>query len=986
MMQWVGELWSHFVRWMDHLGPREAVVLGALAMLVVGGIGKHVFLPFSRWLVPRITEALFRLASGSTAANRLWLLPRYLAKVEEETSRVRNPWLSDRHRLREILVPVAMKPQTAPGTRMDLLAVVRQFRSSVILGDPGSGKTTALKSIALDCIEGRLVDADGSPLIPVFIELRRLAESQRTLDEFITDQFRLTRFVKPDRFVRSLRRGGKLALFLDAIDEVDEGLRKSVFQQLERLLRTEARSAGCRVYITTRPVAYDGQLADLTHATLWMADLTPAQIRRYVLNWDFRPPRSGATLLNSIMSRRPILDICLNPLMLSIVTSLYRETDYELPESRNEFYRVCIEALLRRWDAVKQLDHRNNYPAVLKEAFLQRLAFAMLVGGHRSLSGTDVQRSAEDFFAERGRREATPEAFVDEIVRSGILSRLPTGEMFLAHMTLAESLAASFLRGEVETLAELWQRSPTMWREVCMLYVADARANRHEIGRLLGAARERSDVSGHLLVAADAHWCPDAEQRWAINSAASADSWEFLEQRAIIALTRFGDMARPALMAMLETGSPQVRGAAILALGRLESEWARSALGAALSDDSTRHLAAEALSGAGDAGLASIERLITSNYGNEPVVRAAIEALAMVGSREALEYVAALIWHPNPLIAELAAITVADLRRADWLSLLTTTAHVMPPRDAAFQELLSWAVQDGDGLPEGTMPLARAIYVIGRAVERWEGRVSRLVPVFMNLPRRVLVPVLIQAFESFPDRMADADAWLDDEHRRGWRLPSLQNLVRLLAGVPPRERRAVWSRAKPPDRRDWAIEGEGPITWLVSLSGAAALFPLAVASVSGAVGWWWWLWVVVPAAGLAWAVVGKEETYWSLLLAPLLPLGAGRAPLRQIFEGLGWRTKVARISWIMTAATGLVATLVSIVALGTIWLSCLVPACAQLFADWHEGALVFRRRSNPLLGWCQSWDTITAPGSLPPLIVPYSGRRERPPFSPFSYV
>ena len=73
---------------------------------------------------------------------------------------------------------------------------LRETKRMVILGDPGTGKTTLLKYLTVICAEGRAVDElglrrrDGRCPLPIFIFLREFAaESQsgsRTIRSWIT--------------------------------------------------------------------------------------------------------------------------------------------------------------------------------------------------------------------------------------------------------------------------------------------------------------------------------------------------------------------------------------------------------------------------------------------------------------------------------------------------------------------------------------------------------------------------------------------------------------------------------------------------------------------------------------------------------------------------------------------------------------------------------------------------------------------------------
>lgn len=112
------------------------------------------------------------------------------------------------------------------GLEILLLEAFRQSekrgqRGLVILGDPGSGKTTYLKRLLLWCLQEEN-ETVGLPnnMLPVFLPLRELKELDQGLDAFIQDQPGSTHLDTPKDFgERLLRRG--LLLLLYGLDEVD---------------------------------------------------------------------------------------------------------------------------------------------------------------------------------------------------------------------------------------------------------------------------------------------------------------------------------------------------------------------------------------------------------------------------------------------------------------------------------------------------------------------------------------------------------------------------------------------------------------------------------------------------------------------------------------------------------------------------------------------------------------------------------------------
>jgi hypothetical protein len=81
-------------------------------------------------------------------------------------------------------------------------------RGLVILGDPGSGKTTHLKRLLIWCLrEGPQTLGLGADLLPVFLPLRRLETVETTIDRFIEGQIDAQLGLAPGFGKRLLGRG-----------------------------------------------------------------------------------------------------------------------------------------------------------------------------------------------------------------------------------------------------------------------------------------------------------------------------------------------------------------------------------------------------------------------------------------------------------------------------------------------------------------------------------------------------------------------------------------------------------------------------------------------------------------------------------------------------------------------------------------------------------------------------------------------------------
>ena len=202
--------------WLNSLDGAVAAVVGGILLAFIAGIWKFLLAPGFKWLLLRVGKLLYPIASGAFFFDRYLALPRYLKTIKLTVGRLRNPWLIEGQELKDIFVPLSAKEGTYGSQSYELKQVCQSHRSAIFIGDPGSGKTTALKSIAVDCINKRFMKSkkkESEQYVPVFIELRQLMSSDLSLEDFVVKTFQDNGFPRPQRIIKNLRKSGHLVFF-----------------------------------------------------------------------------------------------------------------------------------------------------------------------------------------------------------------------------------------------------------------------------------------------------------------------------------------------------------------------------------------------------------------------------------------------------------------------------------------------------------------------------------------------------------------------------------------------------------------------------------------------------------------------------------------------------------------------------------------------------------------------------------------------------
>jgi formylglycine-generating enzyme required for sulfatase activity len=419
-----------------------------------------------------------------------------------------------------------------------LLSLLEKHHGLVILGDPGAGKTTFLKYVALLHATGQCAEKRLPVLLPLSAYANALAERDRRLDDFIAGYFHdLGADLPLDGLLRQALEGGRALVMLDGLDEItDLNLRDTVVRRVVDFF-TLHRRVGNKFLITSRIVGYrevrpsaDG----LEECTL--VDFDMDEIAAFISKWTaaLEKAASGDTAVaqqDAARERRELLDaiqhnsgvrlLAANPLLLTVLALMKRQ-GVTLPERRVELYQKYIETLLSSWNRARGLGraptHELDVGATLKVLAPLALWMHTVNPGVGLVKKVDLEDELQRLFTLRG--EAHPELathrFLDDVRQhaSLLLERGP-GQYGFIHLTFEEYLAAVALAQQGQESVDpvvqaiLARVAEPAWREVILLAVGYLgivqqrdKAASSVVHGLLNGARETKGLS--VVVAGEA--------------------------------------------------------------------------------------------------------------------------------------------------------------------------------------------------------------------------------------------------------------------------------------------------------------------------------------------------------------------------------------------------------------------------------------------------------------------------------------------------
>lgn len=416
------------------------------------------------------------LSSRPDERTEASFLASYRSHVIDQHGKLEPPDFERRRRvpISDIYVPTSISQELSPEPAAAPFSVepdpytvfelAERIDRTVLLGDPGGGKTTAANVLM------NLFASDGTRRVPFLVTLREYAAKdppERSVVGHI--EHTLKTFYQcpaPPGLVDLLLLTGRALVIFDGLDELlDTSRRADVATRVERFC---AEYPQAPVLVTSRAVGYDqARLDDRQFACYRLGGFGDEQLAEYVRKWfaqdaEARPGEAEAFLAES----DNVPDLRANPLLLSLMCILYRG-EGSLPRDRAGVYGKCAELLLRKWDERRRI-RRELRAAHLVESTLRHLAWWLVTRDETQAAVTERELIIETakflhgrgFESEDDARDAAQEFVEFSRGRMWVFSDAGTtaaGEKLYAftHRTFLEYFAAAHLAYDSDTPEQL---------------------------------------------------------------------------------------------------------------------------------------------------------------------------------------------------------------------------------------------------------------------------------------------------------------------------------------------------------------------------------------------------------------------------------------------------------------------------------------------------------------------------------------------------
>lgn len=423
---------------------------------------------FVRWPeLEELNSKSFTLIEIPAEAEFDCLLSNYLNTLLKKYGNIIRPWDKEissisinkiaKLKLRDVESEVERNNEESSRC-ISLSDAIMKNQRLLIIGDPGSGKSTSLRWITYTYAEQLLKNSKKDIPVPIYLELKWYKNDifkliSTNLCEFgnLCNKLEITEWIKNENIL----------FILDGFDELSDSIKLECFKDIRQLISLSGKS---RFIVASRNFDFLKNFLDIGFNELEIRHLSDTQINHIIINYLGKEKGND---FSKNLERYNLLNEAKNPLILWFMI-LEFENESGISLNKGQLFKRVIEYhFLKDWEKKRVFTEYDSQKYIdLEASVLSRLAFFMTKESSSKIRD-DIAESIIDDVLKEGREgyKEKREKILDLLYTSHLLTRAGSQISFW-HKSFRDYFAAlelihlySLNPGEFEELYinDLWE-------------------------------------------------------------------------------------------------------------------------------------------------------------------------------------------------------------------------------------------------------------------------------------------------------------------------------------------------------------------------------------------------------------------------------------------------------------------------------------------------------------------------------------------------
>ncbi|QJB44820.1 NACHT domain-containing protein [Dolichospermum flos-aquae] len=357
--------------------------------------------------------------------------------------------------------------------RVSGLEVLDKNTNLMLLGKPGSGKTTYLQRIVTECNQGNLQPHR----VPVLIKMREFVDDgcdfEYNLKPYLTQQWRLDKTE-----TELILNHGKALILLDGLDEVSGTDGREISKKIQQFARNYPQN---QLIVTCRTNRIEDHFnwKSLRFDFIEVADFNEQQVNAFVEHYfnavnpsKQEGQKKAKEFLENfyLEENQNIRELAITPILLSLTCAVFHERG-KFYSKRSTLYEEGLELLLKKWDDSKGIERDEIYKVLLPEQKQELLSYLAVKKFEQPQYVLFEQEEIEGYIADFLHITRRDSGVVLKAIETqhGLLIKRAQKVWSFSHLTFQEYFVAKWFCDQADFYQLFKHITQPQWREIFLL-------------------------------------------------------------------------------------------------------------------------------------------------------------------------------------------------------------------------------------------------------------------------------------------------------------------------------------------------------------------------------------------------------------------------------------------------------------------------------------------------------------------------------------